>query len=176
MLIDKLEDYSIQIAKLNRRKIRRQIEHLLKNVNLPSPLQHEFYKSQKAYILRVHIQKQALPYLLSFLSFHRITIYQVIRTKFENELFAIDQLAHIERRFDFYIDGLTDPFIKDKVIEVLHQGTKLQMKYTLRKNVLSLTSTLEDVGAILSLLSRHHIDIYQAYAPSQPQAHITRIS
>ena len=176
MLIDKLEDYSIQIAELNRRKMRRQINQLLKHVNLPSPLKYEFYKSQKSYILRIRIQKQTLPYLLSFLSFHHITIYQVIRTKFESELYTIEQLIHIKRRFDFYIDGLTDPFIKDKVIEVLHQGSKLQMNYTLRKNVFSLTSTLEEVGSILSLLCRHHIDIYQAYAPSQPQAHMTRIS
>ncbi|MCO4331045.1 hypothetical protein [Staphylococcus hyicus] len=176
MLIDKLESYTIHIAELNRRKNRTQLSRLLQHVNLPSSLKYEFTKVQKTYLLRVHIQKLALPYLLSFLGFHYYTVYQVIRTKFEHELIPFDQLALTERRFEFYIDGLTDPFIKDKVIDVLHHGTKLQLKYTVRKNILTLTCTLEEAGTTLSLLSRHHIDIYQAYAPLQPHAHIIRIS
>lgn len=176
MLIDKLEFYSIQIAELQRRKIRHQLSQLLKNVNFPSPIHHEFYKNQNAYLLRVHMQKQALPYLLSFLSFHHYTIYQVIRTKSEAELLPIEQLKNIERRYDYYIDGLTDPFIKDKVIEVLHQAPQFQLKYTIRKNLLTLTSTVEEASNILSLLARHHIDICQVYSPSQPQAHMIRIS
>ncbi|PTH58759.1 hypothetical protein [Staphylococcus agnetis] len=176
MLIDKLESYTLHISELNRRKHRAQLSQLLKHVNLPSPLQHEFIKTQKTYVLRVHIQKQTLPYLLSFLGFHHYVIYQVIRSKFEQELIPFDQLSLTERRFEFYIDGLTDPFIKDKVIDILHHGTTLQLKYTIRKNILTLTSTLEEAGTMLSLLACHHIDIYQAYAPSHPQSHITRIS
>ena len=79
----------------------------------------------------VYLQQQ-LPYLISFLSFHNYSIYQILSPKHFDELLDSEHLYQSAKRFDLAIDGLQDAFIKDKVIDIMNMfANHHDVNYTL---------------------------------------------
>ncbi|MGV3041821.1 hypothetical protein ACEE08_02610 [Staphylococcus rostri] len=175
MIIDKLESYTFNIDQLDRRAVRRQLKKLLTTVSFQTPFQFNIVKVKDCYCLRVQLPKQALPYFVSLISFHNFSIYQLVLTRDVHTITPLQQVSTHEQHYELVIDGLTDPFIKDKVIDVLSSFQSERMMYNFSRHRLKVTTTPKVMMALIRTLATRHIDIYYASLPQRTH-HQSRIS
>ncbi|QLK86683.1 hypothetical protein [Staphylococcus sp. 17KM0847] len=175
MIIDKLESYTLNIHQLDRRSTRRQLEKLLSHTTFQTPFQFRISKTNQHYLLRVQLPKQALPYLVSFISFHNYSIYQLVLSQHEHVIEPLQHISDSEKHYEIFIDGLTDPFIKDKVIDVLTGFQSEGIAYNFSRNLLKVTTTPLVMMSLIQTLATRHVDIYYASLPKRAY-HQSRIS
>lgn len=162
MIIDKIETFILNIDQMTSRFARRKLLKLLNGMNLHATIQIEWLKHQQNHLLKIHLPKQALPYLISFLSFHHYRIYQIVPFQLLDAIKPLHQRPHEEHRFEMMIDGLDDPFIKDKVIDILNGFQSERIIYSFAKDILKVTTTAEVMSALVGTLATRNIDIYHA--------------
>ncbi|MGV3244660.1 hypothetical protein [Staphylococcus sp. 11261D007BR] len=165
MIIDKLESYTLHIDQAAHFFTRRKILKLLAQLKSQFHFNAEFIKVQTYYLLRVDLPKKALPYLISFLSFHNFIFNQIILTKHERKMLSSSKFNSFEKHFDILIDGLSDLFIKDKVIDVLNSFKDREIQYSFSNHVLKVTTEPKTFGLLIQKLATSHIDIYHASLP-----------
>ncbi|KIX91154.1 hypothetical protein TP70_04220 [Staphylococcus microti] len=175
MIIDKLESYTFNIDQLAQRSVRRHLKKLLTTVTFQTDFQFHIVKLNDAYFLRVQLPKQALPYFVSLLSFHNFSIYQLVLTEDAHTLTPMQHVSPNEQHYELVIDGLTDPFIKDKVIDVLSSFQGDRILYNFSHHRLKVTATPTVMMALIRTLATRHIDIYYASLPQRTH-HQSRIS
>ncbi|MCS4486059.1 hypothetical protein [Staphylococcus americanisciuri] len=175
MMIDKIESYTFNIKDLERHSVRRQLKKLLAIVTFPTPFQYHIIKEQSTYFLRVQLPKQALPYFVSLISFHNFSIYQLVLTRDAHTLTPLQQAISNEQHYELVIDGLSDPFIKDKVIDVLSTFQSERIMYNFSRHRLKVTTTPKVMMALIRSLATRHVDIYYASLPQRTHQH-SRIS
>ncbi|MFO3688897.1 hypothetical protein [Staphylococcus felis] len=165
MIIDKLESYTLHIHQINHYFRRRQLCKLLNQLNTHIHFNFEFSKVKHVYILRVHLPKKALPYLISFLSFHNYLFRDIVLTKYEHLLSFEPIHTAIDKHFEMTIDGLSDLFIKDKVIDILNGFKGKEIQYSLSHHALKVTTSPEIFMDLVQSLAICHVDIYQVGSP-----------
>lgn len=164
-MIDKIASYILNIDKLEHRTERRRLTKLLDTIAFDVPVQYQCIKIKQSYYLRVQLPKRALPYFVSLLSFHRFSIYQLVRTQQVHTLKPIQELSAHEQHYELVIDGLTDPFIKDKVIDILAEFQSEHLIYTFSQHRLKVTTCPNVMMKLIRTLATRHIDIYYASRP-----------
>ena len=163
MLIDKFETYIINIAGLKSRSTRKKLTHLCKEIKFCESFQFSIFKQNNMFALEVSLPKQQLPYLISFLSFHNYSIYQILSPKHFDELLDSEHLYQSAKRFDLAIDGLQDAFIKDKVIDIMNMfANHHDVNYTLNNNCASVVCSPEIFAQLLHTIATRNIDILSA--------------
>ncbi|UXR71382.1 hypothetical protein MUA48_09930 [Staphylococcus sp. IVB6238] len=174
-MIDKIESYTLNINHLDRRAERRRLSKLLENITFQAPVQYQFIKLKQCYFLRIHLPKQVLPYFVGLLSFHNFSIYQLVLTQEAHTLTPIQHLSQNEQHYELMIDGLTDPFIKDKVIDVLSNFPSEHILYSFSRQRLRVSTTPTGMMTLIRTLATRHIDIYYASLPQRAhhQSHIS---
>ncbi len=80
--------------------------------------------------------------MISFLSFHNYSIYQILQGTDTNDLLDLDHLLLSSRRFELVVDGLRDAFIKDKVIDILNLINQTEyITYTFNRNKINVSTS-----------------------------------
>lgn len=167
MIIDKIETFILNIDQMTRRHARRKLLKLIKTFNFSDTIQTEWMKHQQSYLLKVHLPKQALPYLISFMSFHQYRIYQIVPFQLLDTVQPIHERPYEEHRFELMIDGLNDPFIKDKVIDILNGFQNERIVYHFANEVLKITTTSDIICGLINALATRNVDIYHANLPAK---------
>ncbi|WP_340296909.1 hypothetical protein [Staphylococcus coagulans] len=167
MIIDKLETFILNIDQMNHRMARRKLLKLLRQVNLQVVIHAEWAKHQQKHMLKIQIPKRALPYVISFISFHHYRIYQIVPLSLLESMEPLQIRPREENRFEIQIDGLNDLFIKDKVIDILNVFQNKRIHYSFAKDKLKVTTTPEVLCQLIATLATRHIDICQASAPAR---------
>lgn len=163
MLIDKFETYILNIANLNERATRKKLTKLCRNVTFCETFQFSIEKQSNQYVLEISLQKQQLPYFITFLSFHNYLIYQILTPQHTNELLDSSHLYQSVRRFDISIDGLQDAFIKDKVIDIMNLfSNRDDVSYTFNQTTAHVVCSPEIFAKILHTIATRNIDILSA--------------
>lgn len=176
MLIDKFETYMINIAGLNSRSTRKRLIKICKQINFCETIQYSINRKKGIYYLELSLPKQELPYVISFLSFHQMLIYQILSPKHVDELLDSDHLYQASKRFELSIDGLQDPFIKDKIIDIMTMfSNHNELNYTLNHNCACVSCSPETFAKLLQIIATRNIDILSASYRSSAN-HKSRIS
>ncbi|MBI5975840.1 hypothetical protein [Staphylococcus canis] len=165
MIIDKLESYTLHIDQANHYLTRRKISKLLEQLKSHLHFSYEFIRLKQAFVLRVQLPKKALPYLISFLSYHNYLFHHIVLTQYEHLLTERTSHAAVEKHFEIAIDGLNDMFIKDKIIDVLNSFKHHNIHYGFSNRTLKLTTTHSIFMLLIQKLAIYHIDIYHASQP-----------
>ncbi|AVQ35441.1 hypothetical protein [Staphylococcus kloosii] len=178
MFIDKTETFILNIGGLSKRKNRKQLLKLCRQINFCSALNYTIAKYKHIYALEITLPKQQLPFLLSFLSFNNYTIYQVVKSSKASTLIDSDQLPKASKRFEIYIDGLSDAFIKDKIIDIMNMLTTSEsIAYTMSRNTLNVNCSVATFAQLIYQLATKNIDILNAvYCPKVTSTRKERIS
>ena len=164
MFIDKTETYQLNMAHLNKRATRKRLSKLCKQIEFCDPVQAAIRNINNIYVLEITIPKRELPYIISFLSFHNYTIYQILDTTRNNTIIDPEQLSQSSKHFSIRIDGLNDLFIKDKIIDIVNMiEHREELNYIFHKNRMDVTCTPSTFATLIRCLATHHIDILAAY-------------
>ena len=99
--------------------------------------------------------RQQLPYVITYLSLHNYTIFQILTSSELDTLFDSTQLPLSSKRFELQIDGLNDAFIKDKVIDIINVLDNTEaLSYTFTKNRINLHCSADTFSKLfITLLS-----------------------
>ncbi|MBF7016395.1 hypothetical protein [Staphylococcus durrellii] len=178
MFIDKTETFILNIGGLNKRKNRKQLLKLCRQIKFCSSISYSFSKYNQIYALEITLPKQQLPFLLSYLSFNNYTLYQVIKSSNIVSLIDSEQLPKASKRFEIYIDGLSDAFIKDKIIDIINMlATSESIVYTLSKSTINVNCSVTTFAKLIFHLATKNVDILKAeYCPKLANIRKERIS
>lgn len=178
MFIDKTETFILNIGGLNKRKNRKRLLKICRQISFCNSINYSISKHKHTHALEITLPKQQLPFLLSYLSFNNYTIYQVIKSSKVVSLIDSEQVPKASKRFEIYIDGLSDAFIKDKIIDIMNMvSTSESIAYTLSKNTINVNCTVTTFAKLIFQLATKNVDILQAvYCPKIANIHKERIS
>lgn len=163
MILDKTESFLLNIGGLHQRTTRKKLIKLLKHTHFCKSLNFSIYKSKQIYALELNLPKRQLPYMITYLSFHNYAIYQILDKCDNQELIDTQQLLVSTKRFVVNIDGLIDPFIKDKIIDITNYIKNTEdLRYTFNKNKLFVSCTSSTFSKLIYQIATHNIDILGA--------------
>ncbi|MCU5745227.1 hypothetical protein N9R04_00640 [Staphylococcus sp. SQ8-PEA] len=167
MFLDKTETFVINIGELNKRRARKQLTRLCQQVQFCDPFQFNIIKEDHVFALEIHIPKRQLPYIISFLSFHNYSIYQIVIACHHKELLDSNKLMHSSKRFELNVDGLHDAYVKDKIIDIMTMLDNTEhLTYTFTKHRIDVCCTAQVFAKLIYQMATHHIDIHGAeYCP-----------
>ncbi|RIL22921.1 hypothetical protein BUY99_05760, partial [Staphylococcus gallinarum] len=92
MFLDKTETFVLNIGGLNKRKTRKDLAKVCKQIKFCNSFKFSIYKEKHLYALKINLPKQQLPYVISFLSFHNFEIYQILESSYSDKLIDYDRL------------------------------------------------------------------------------------
>ncbi|MEB7660793.1 hypothetical protein NGB28_11575 [Staphylococcus xylosus] len=167
MFLDKTETFVLNIGGLNNRATRKNLTKLCKQIQFCNSFKFTIFKQNNLYALEINLPKQQLPYMISFLSFHNYSIYQILQDTDTNDLLDLDHLLLSSRRFELVVDGLRDAFIKDKVIDILNLINQTEyITYTFNRNKINVSTSPSVFAKLIYIMATHNIDILGAvYQP-----------
>ncbi|RIM78754.1 hypothetical protein BU121_06220 [Staphylococcus xylosus] len=167
MFLDKTETFVLNIGGLNNRATRKNLTKLCKQIQFCYSFKFTIFKQNNLYALEINLPKQQLPYMISFLSFHNYSIYQILQGTDTNDLLDLDHLLLSSRRFELVVDGLRDAFIKDKVIDILNLINQTEyITYTFNRNKINVSTSPSVFAKLIYIMATHNIDILGAvYQP-----------
>ena len=163
MFIDKTETYILNIGELTKRKQRNKLLKLLRQITFCKSIQHSIKKNNSIYTVEIILPKQQLPYVITYLSLHNYTIFQILTSSELDTLFDSTQLPLSSKRFELQIDGLNDAFIKDKVIDIINVLDNTEaLSYTFTKNRINLHCSADTFSKIIYYIAIRNVDILKA--------------
>ncbi|ARJ50481.1 hypothetical protein [Staphylococcus lutrae] len=165
MILGKTETFILNIDQMSHRWARHKLLKQIKTIHLDLKIQTEWLKLQQSYLLKVQLPKQALPYLISFISFHHYRIFQIVPYQLFDTIQPIHERPFEEHRFEVMIDGLNDPFIKDKVIDILNDFQDSRIMYNFTQDILKITTTSAVMCGLIHALATRNVDIYHVHIP-----------
>lgn len=176
MFLDKTETFVLNIGGLNKRKTRKNLAKVCKQIKFCNSFKFSIFKDKQLYALKINLPKQQLPYVISFLSFHNFEIYQILESSYSDKLIDSDRLLLSSKRFVLTIDGLRDAFIKDKIIDIINLINNTEdITYTFNKNKVNVNCSAAVFSRLIYMIATHNIDILCAIA-QQRVVHKVRIS
>lgn len=167
MFLDRTETFVLNIGGLNQRATRKQLTKLCNQINFCDTFKFTIFKEKNLYALKINLPKQQLPYIISFLSFHNYTIYQILENHYIEELLDSTHLLSSSKRFELSVDGLRDAFIKDKMIDIMNLiNNTEQVMYTFNRDKINVSCSPATFAKLIYQIATHNIDIHGAiYQP-----------
>ncbi|MCG7338213.1 hypothetical protein MHZ36_02815 [Staphylococcus sp. ACRSN] len=176
MFLDKTETFVLNIGGLNKRKTRKNLAKVCKQINFCNSFKFSIFRDKHLFGLKINLPKQQLPYVISFLSFHKFDIYQILEASVSEQLIDSERLLLASKRFVLTIDGLRDAFIKDKIIDIINLINNTEdISYTFNKNKVNVNCSAAVFSRLINEIATHNIDILCAIA-QQRVVHKARIS
>lgn len=178
MFIDKYDTFIINIGHLSTWLKRRQLMKACRQLQNSHAVQAEFTKIKQHPVLKVRIPKCNLPYFISFLSYHNYPIYQILPYAEKDFIYQFAPNIQATMHFKLKVDGLSDMFIKDKIIDIMQYFKHQEgVNYVLTPHHIDVSCTPHVIAKLIHALATQNIDVLGAnYKPRVAQHKHSTIS
>lgn len=178
MFIDKYDTFIINIGHLSTWLKRRQLMKACRQLQNSHAVQAEFTKIKQHPVLKVRIPKCNLPYFISFLSYHNYSIYQILPYAEKDFIYQFAPNIQATMHFKLKVDGLSDMFIKDKIIDIMQYFKHQEgVNYVLTPHHIDISCTPHVIAKLIHALATQNIDVLGAnYKPRVAQHKHSTIS